>query len=115
MKNATKMSSSASRDSTKCSPSNISSSPPMQPSTVEPVIRRSSRHITSTISAPTTAEAIRQPNGSIPNAFSPSAISHLPTSGCTAIDGSPVHTSWTWPARMSSSILFSVLPSTSDR
>ena len=91
MKNARKMSSSASRDSTNCRPSRLSSSPATRPSAVEPVIRRASRHITSTISDPITAAAIRQPNGSIPNAFSPSAISHLPASGWTIIDGLSVH------------------------
>ena len=80
-KNARKMSSSASRESTKCSPSKHSSSPATQPSAVEPVSRRASRHITSTISEPTTAAAMRQPNGSIPKACSPSAISHLPDLG----------------------------------
>ena len=66
--------------------------PATQPSSVEPVRRRTSRISTSTISDPATAAAIRQPNGSIPNAFSPSAISHLPTSGCTTIDGLSCHT-----------------------
>ena len=68
-------------------PSRQSSSPATQPSIVEPVRRRTSRHITSTIREPTTAAAIRQPNGSMPKAFSPSAIIHLPASGWTTIDG----------------------------
>ena len=63
MKNARKMSSSASRDSTNWSPSKHSSRPADQPSSVEPVSRRTSRPITSTIREPTTAEAIRQPRG----------------------------------------------------
>ena len=58
-----KMSSSASRDITNCRPSKQSSSPATQPSRVEPVSRRASRTITTTIRAPTTAEANRQPNG----------------------------------------------------
>ncbi len=115
MKSARKMSRSASRESTKCRPSNISRMPATQPSRVEPVIRRTSRHSTSTIRAPATAEAIRQPNGSIPNAFSPSAINHLPTSGWTASDGSPVHTPCVCPARMSALMSVFGLPSTSVR
>ena len=67
---------------------------------VEPLTRRTKRHITSTISAPTTAAAMRQPKGSMPNPFSPSAISHLPTSGCTTIDGSLVHSPPAWPSRI---------------
>ena len=39
------------------------------------------------------AAAIRQPKGSIPKAFSPAAINHLPTSGCTAIEAVSFH----WP------------------
>ena len=69
---------------------------------MERVTRRASRIITSTISDPTTAEAIRQPNGVIPKTLSPSAISHLPTSGCTTMFGSPVHRSAVRPARICS-------------
>ncbi len=101
------MSSSASRLSTNCRPSRLSSSPATRPSAVEPVIRRASRHITRIISAPITADATRQPNGSIPKAFSPSAISHLPTSGCTIIEGSPVHCPVVVPSR-----ILSLAPST---
>ncbi len=61
--------------------------------------------MTTTISAPTTAEAIRQPKGSMPKAFSPSAISHLPTSGWTIIDGSSSHCPPVSPARIASSAL----------
>ena len=100
MKNATKMSSRASRESTNCRPSKHSSRPATRPSSVEPVIRRASRNITSTISEPTTAEATRQPNGSIPKAFSPSAISHLPTSGWTTIEAVSFHSPSGWPARI---------------
>ena len=96
MKKARKMSSSASRESTSCRPSSDSSSPATRPSTVEPVTRRTKRHISSTISAPTTAEAIRQPAGSIPNTLMPTAISHLPTSGWTIIDGP----SWNRPVTL---------------
>ncbi len=100
MKNASKMSSRASRDSTSCRPSKQSSRPATQPSIVEPVSRRASRHITRTMSEPITAAETRQPNGSIPNAFSPSAISHLPTSGCTVIDGSLSHRPLVVPPRI---------------
>ena len=66
VKNARKMSSSASRDSTSWRPSTESSRPATRPSTVEPVTRRTKRHISRTIRAPMTADAIRQPDGSIP-------------------------------------------------
>ena len=62
--------------------------------------RRTNRHITRIISEPTMAAAIRQPNGSIPNAFSPAAISHLPTSGCTAIEAVSFHWPVVSPERM---------------
>ncbi len=89
----------------------MSSSPATQPSIVDPVSRRTSRHSTSTISAPTTAEAIRQPKGSMPKAFSPRAISHLPTSGWTTIDGLSSHRPVVVPSRIAS--LTSTLPTLS--
>ncbi len=104
-KNATKMSSSASRESTRCIPSKHSSSPATHPRAVDPVSRRARRTITRTISAPTIAEAIRQPNGSIPNAFSPRAISHFPASGCTMNDGSSAQIPVVRPSRTSLSAL----------
>ena len=68
---------------------------------VEPVRRRTSRASTSTVSAPTTAEEMRQPNESIPNADSPSAMSHLPASGCTICVGWPeMNRSVRFPAAM---------------
>ncbi len=94
------MSSSASRDSTNSSPSKVSSSPATTPSSVDPVSRRASRTSTVTMSVPTTAEAMRQPNGSIPKRCSPSAISHFPTSGCTIIVGGSVHRPESRPSRM---------------
>ena len=94
------MSSSARRESTSWSPSIDSSSPATRPSTVEPVTRRTRRHITSTISAPTSAEAKRQPDGSIPKSSIPPAISHLPTSGWTIIDGPSCHSPVTSPLRI---------------
>ncbi len=77
------MSSRAIRDMTKCSPSRVSSTPAIQPSTVEPVSRRTSLHITRIISVPVNAEEKRHPSGFMPNIHSPTAIIHLPTSGCT--------------------------------
>ena len=65
-KNARKMSSRASRESTSCMPSKHISRPATRPSSVERVTRRASRIITITISDPTTAEETRQPNGVIP-------------------------------------------------
>ncbi len=50
-----------------------------------------------------TADAIRQPDGSIPKALMPSAISHLPTSGWTIIDGP----SWNRPVRLPLRIVLS--------
>ena len=94
------MSSRASRDSTSCRPSRASRSPPTRPSAVEPVTRRTKRHITSTISEPTTAAAMRQPKGSMPKAFSPSAMIHLPTSGWTTIEGVSCHSPVGLPLRI---------------
>jgi hypothetical protein len=48
------------------------------------------------------AEEIRHPNGVIPKAPSPRAISHLPTSGWTTMLGVSVHRSAVRPARMRS-------------
>ena len=46
------------------------------------------------------AGAMRHPNGSIPKVFSPSAISHLPTSGWTIIDGVSFQTPVVVPSRI---------------
>ena len=100
MKNATKMSRSAIRDSTNCIPSKQSSRPATTPSIVEPVSRRTSRTSTTIISEPTTAAATRQPNGSTPKAFSPSAISHFPRSGWTAMEAVSFHRPSGLPARI---------------
>ncbi len=67
---------------------------------VEPVTRRTKRHISSTMRAPMTAEAIRQPSGSMPKTLMPPAISHLPTSGWTIIDGPSCHSPLRSPLRM---------------
>ena len=67
---------------------------------MEPVTWRTKRHISITISEPMTAEAIRQPVGSIPKTLMPAAISHLPTSGCTIIDGLSCHNPIAWPLRI---------------
>ncbi len=77
------MSSSANRDITKCRPSSASSTPATHPSSVDPVSLRTSLHITSTISVPVKAAEKRQPSGVRPKSHSPTAIIHLPTSGCT--------------------------------
>ena len=59
----------------------------MQPSMVDPVSRRTSRHMTRIISVPITAEEKRQPKGFSPKIHSPKAIIHLPTSGWTTMFG----------------------------
>ena len=112
MKNATKMSSRAIRESTKCMPSKHSSRPATTPSRVEPVIRRTRRTNTTTISEPTTAAAMRQPNGSMPKAFSPSPISHFPKSGWTAIEALSFHSPSGFPARIAA---FALVPSAYSR
>ena len=106
------MSSSAIRDSTKCIPSKQSSSPATTPSRVDPVIRRTSRTITTTISEPMTAAATRQPNGSMPKAFSPSPISHFPKSGWTAIEALSFQRPSGLPARIAA---FALAPSVYSR
>ena len=55
----------------------------MQPSRVDRVIRRAIRHISRMASEPNTALENRQPNEFSPNSHSPTAMSSLPTSGCT--------------------------------
>jgi len=72
----------------------------VQPSRVEPVSRRTSRIITSTIRVPTTAAETRQPNEFIPKKCSPAAMTHLPTSGCTTMLGVSVNRPSTSPRRM---------------
>jgi hypothetical protein len=87
---ARKMSSSANLDITKCRPSKPSNSPATHPSIVDPVSRRTRRHITRIIRVPTTAAEKRHPNGVRPNIHSPTAIIHFPTSGCTTMLGTPL-------------------------
>ena len=60
---AWKMSSNADRDWTWLTPSQISRTPAIPPSSVDLVIRRTTRTISSTLTMPATAEANRQPNG----------------------------------------------------
>jgi hypothetical protein len=55
----------------------------MQPSSVDLVSRRAIRHISKMASEPNTALENRQPSEFSPNIASPTAISSLPTSGCT--------------------------------
>ncbi len=57
------MSSSADRDWTWLTPSQISSTPAMPPSRVDLVIRRTTRMISRTLTMPATADASRQPVG----------------------------------------------------
>ena len=83
MKKATNTSSSAVRDITNASPSNVSSTPARPPTSVERETRRTSRIVTRTSSVPKTSAENRQPKEFIPNSCSPPAISHLPTGGCT--------------------------------
>ncbi len=45
------------------------------------------RHSISTDSVPSTATMKRQPKGFSPNIHSPSAMTHLPTGGCTTYPG----------------------------
>jgi hypothetical protein len=97
--NARNPSSSAVRDITKCRPSTASSSPAMQPISVDRVIRRTSRISTVIVSVPNSAAMNRQPNGFIPKICSPPAIIHLPTSGCTVRLGVSLNTS-RLPARI---------------
>jgi hypothetical protein len=94
------MSRSARRESTNSIPSKHSSSPATQPSRVDPVSRRARRTITVIIRVPTTADAIRQPNGSMPNSSSPRPMSHLPTSGWTTMLGELWNRPWRFPARI---------------
>ncbi len=82
-KNIRKMSRIPVRDSTNSSPSSDISSPAMQPSSVDLVIRRAIRHISRMASEPNTALANRQPKEFSPNSHSPTAMSSLPISGCT--------------------------------
>ena len=81
--NITKMSRIAVRLSTSSRPSSDISKPATQPSSVERVIRRVIRAVIKIASVPTTATANRQPNGVSPNIHSPTAISTLPSGGCT--------------------------------
>ena len=71
-------------------PSSDSSRPATQPSRVDRVIRRATRHMTRTASDPNSAGATRQPSGVSPNSASPTAIRYLPTSGCTMYSPQPV-------------------------
>lgn len=60
-KNARKMSSMPRRDETNVTPSTISRMPAIAPMSVERVIRRTIRMISSTIKVPTSADENRQP------------------------------------------------------
>ncbi len=101
MKNASKMSSSASRLITKSSPSTHRRNPAIAPIMVLRDTRRASRMTSATINEPKTSEGKRQPNEFIPNSHSPEAISHLPTCGWTMNEAFEVYT-FTLPAATSS-------------
>jgi hypothetical protein len=64
------------------------------------VSRRTNRIITRISSVPMIAGTTRQPSGVRPKTFSPSPISHLPTSGCTDIEASGFQSPVVCPARM---------------
>ena len=78
------------RLSTNSRPSSDISSPAMQPSSVDLVIRRAIRQTSRMATVPKTALENRQPNGFSPNSHSPMAIMYLPTSGCTTYSPHPV-------------------------
>jgi hypothetical protein len=89
----TNRSSSPVRLCTKWCPSKASSSPAVQPSSVEPSSRRPIRATIRIDSVPQTADAKRHPNELVcPNSSSPSAIIHLPTGGCTTKSAAVPHT-----------------------
>ncbi len=89
-KNIRKMSRIPVRDSTNSRPSSAISSPATQPSSVDLVMRRAIRHISRMASDPNTALENRQPSEFRPNSHSPTAMSSLPTSGCTTYSPQPV-------------------------
>ena len=76
--------------STNSRPSSESSSPAVQPSSVDRVSRRATRHMTRIASVPKIAGAKRQPSEVSPKSHSPTAISSLPTSGWTTYSPQPV-------------------------
>ncbi len=65
------------------SPSQISRTPAIAPSSVERVSRRAMRITSSTHSVPASAETTRQPTGSYPKTHCPSAMSCLDSGGWT--------------------------------
>ena len=86
--NARKTSSSAIRDITKCRPSRASSVPATQPSMVEPVSRRTSRHITQHHQrADRPRRRTANPAASYRTSTRRPAIIHLPASGWTTLLG----------------------------
>ena len=76
-------SSNAVRAVTKLTPSQISSSPAMAPTSVERVIRRTVRITRAIVITPSRAPVKRQPIPLYPKIASPMAITCLPTGGCT--------------------------------
>ena len=78
------------RLSTNSRPSSDISTPAMQPSSVDLVIRRAIRQTSRMATVPKTALENRQPNEFSPKSHSPMAIMYLPTSGCTTYSPQPV-------------------------
>jgi hypothetical protein len=93
MKNIRKMSRMPVRLSTNSRPSRDSSSPARQPSRVDRVSRRATRHMMRIATVPNTAGATRQPTEFRPNSHSPTAIASLPNGGCTTYSpqAAPLH------------------------
>ena len=82
------MSSSASRDSTRCSPSREVSSPATVARLTERNRSQPANQISAIEAVPNSAAEKRQPNGSSPpKSHSPTAISHFPSGGCTTKEG----------------------------
>ena len=69
----------------------------MPASTIEWNIRYATRIRIRIISVPAIAAGNRQPSSLLPNDFSPSAISHLPSGGCTTYAGPLVFSSHSTP------------------
>jgi hypothetical protein len=91
------MSSSDVRDRTSWKPSSVISKPAIPASTMEWNSRYASRIRIRIISVPAIAAGSRQPTSLLPKAFSPRAISHLPSGGCTTYAGPLVFSSHSTP------------------
>jgi hypothetical protein len=104
--NMTMMSSRPVRECTKWCPSKASRNAAMVPSNVEPNIRRAARPTMRIDRVPRSATEKRHPNDDVaPKMYSPTAMTHLPTGGCTTRSPSVPNTSGV-PAVNSSSGFF---------